>query len=116
MGAEELWLSRINGVSPKGLPAPEAYPTREAIRTHWDKVEAHIRAFLDSVDDAKRAQVVQYNDLSGNPRQAALVDILMHLANHGTDHRSQMLALLHQLGGRTLAQDAIYYTWEKPTL
>ena len=34
--------------------------------------------------------------------------VLQHVAQHGMDHRAQMLAMLHGLGAPTFAQDFIY--------
>jgi uncharacterized damage-inducible protein DinB len=37
----------------------------------------------------------------------------LHVINHGTDHRAQILAMLNQLGGETVEQDLIFYLREK---
>jgi uncharacterized damage-inducible protein DinB len=38
--------------------------------------------------------------------------VLLHVANHGTDHRAQILRLLNDLGLRTESQDYIFYVYE----
>jgi uncharacterized damage-inducible protein DinB len=40
--------------------------------------------------------------------------VLLHVANHGTDHRAQLLRLLNDLGVRTVAQDDIFYAYDHP--
>jgi len=35
--------------------------------------------------------------------------LLTHVANHGTDHRAQTFAMLHQMGAPTLEQDIILF-------
>jgi uncharacterized damage-inducible protein DinB len=35
--------------------------------------------------------------------------VLIHVANHGTDHRAQLLALLNQLGVKTFPQDYFFF-------
>ncbi|MFN8374701.1 MAG: DinB family protein [Anaerolineae bacterium] len=116
MGAEDLWLSRITGGTKLSLPAPHEYPTREAIRSAWDNVEAAWRAYLDTLTDETLTQAIHYRNLKLEPKESLLCDILMHVANHGTDHRAQTLALLHQLGAKTIEQDVIYYAREIPQL
>ena len=37
--------------------------------------------------------------------------VLVHLVNHGTDHRAQMLRILHDLGAPTFDQDFVLYRW-----
>ena len=38
--------------------------------------------------------------------------VLLHVVNHGTDHRAQILRLLNDLGVKTTAQDYIFYVYE----
>ncbi|MCE7948301.1 MAG: hypothetical protein DYG88_12830 [Chloroflexi bacterium CFX4] len=35
--------------------------------------------------------------------------MLLHLFNHGTDHRAQTLAMLHTLGAETVDQNRIAF-------
>jgi uncharacterized damage-inducible protein DinB len=38
--------------------------------------------------------------------------VLLHVANHGTDHRAQLLRQLHDLGIETTSQDYIFYIFQ----
>jgi uncharacterized damage-inducible protein DinB len=38
--------------------------------------------------------------------------VLLHVVNHGTDHRAQILRLLNELGLKTASQDYIFYVYE----
>ena len=38
--------------------------------------------------------------------------MLLHVANHGTDHRAQILRVLHDLGVQTTSQDLIFYVYD----
>lgn len=109
MGAEWLWLSRLQGESPTALPGPEDYPTRDAIRARWDEIEALIRRYMSALRDEDMLATVEYRTTSGQPRRNARWEILAHVVNHGTDHRAQILAMIHQLGGPTFGQDMIGY-------
>jgi uncharacterized damage-inducible protein DinB len=44
-----------------------------------------------------------------NPRW----QVLLHLINHGTDHRSTVLQRLHEFGAPTFDQDFITWIWRK---
>lgn len=113
MSAEWLWLSRINGVSPESLYLTADYPTRAAIRAKWDEIEADWCAYLDTLQDHQLSDVLTYISLKGKAtRHSPLWEVLTHLVNHGTDHRAQTLALIHQVGGKTVEQDFIFYAWE----
>jgi uncharacterized damage-inducible protein DinB len=37
--------------------------------------------------------------------------VLLHVANHATDHRAQILRVLHDLGAETTYQDYIFYVY-----
>jgi uncharacterized damage-inducible protein DinB len=115
MGAEWLWLSRLKGVSPDSFPAPEDYPTRTAIRTRWDEIENNWREYVGGLGNIQPSQMVTYVSINGrSERTTPLWEALIHILNHSTDHRAQTLALIHQVGGKTIEQDLIFYSWEKP--
>jgi uncharacterized damage-inducible protein DinB len=38
--------------------------------------------------------------------------VLLHVVNHGTDHRAQLLRLLNDLGVETTSQDYIFYVYD----
>lgn len=114
MGAEWLFLERVHGVSPKAIPGVEACPTREMLRAKWDTVEAGWRMFVDGLTDESMRQKLAYTSLNGQMRRETPLDeILAHIVNHGTDHRAQTLAAIHRVGGKTIEQDLIFYSWER---
>jgi uncharacterized damage-inducible protein DinB len=39
--------------------------------------------------------------------------ILLHVVNHGTDHRAQVLRALHDFGAETKEQDFIFYVFDQ---
>ena len=38
--------------------------------------------------------------------------VLLHVANHGTDHRAQILRVLKDMGVETTSQDFIFHVYE----
>ena len=38
--------------------------------------------------------------------------VLLHVVNHGTDHRAQILRVLYDLGVKTTSQDYIFYVYD----
>lgn len=113
MSAETVWFSRIQGRSPTALASETGYPTRSSIRNAWDAVEAAMRAYLSALDDAMLQRDIVYRTTKGVEHRQPLFEILAHVANHGTDHRAQILAMLHQLGAPTLEQDMLHYFRER---
>jgi uncharacterized damage-inducible protein DinB len=39
--------------------------------------------------------------------------VLAHLVNHGTDHRAQVLRVLHDFGAPTFDQDLVMHLWSR---
>ena len=115
MGAEWLFLQRVNGISPSAIPAVQEYPTREAVRAFWDTLETEWRAYVSGLHDDQLDGTITYTSLSGKQqRSQPLWELLSQILNHSTDHRAQTLAVIHQVGGKSLEQDFIFYTWENP--
>ncbi len=112
-GAERLWLRRVRQQPPVPFAAPGDYADRATLRAACDAQESEWRAFAAGLTNADVAQVIEYTSLHGNMRrESPLWMMLAQVLNHGTDHRAQILALLHQLGGPTVEQDLIIYSWE----
>lgn len=113
MSAENVWFTRLRGESPASMFNPSDYPTLDSIRQAWDKIEAQVYEYLGTLDDATLAHSLQYHNTAGNAFSTSIWGILLHLLNHGTDHRAQTLAMIHIVGGPTLDQDIIRYLREQ---
>ena len=116
MDSEWLWLRRVRGEQPDPVITTDAYPTREKVRARWDEVEVGWKEFTAGLTDQQVMQTIEYTSVNGIvKRSQPMWEGLAQIVNHATDHRAQTLALIHQVGGETLAQDFIFYSWEYPT-
>ena len=109
--AEQMWFSELRAFRPMApIPASVA-DDREAIRAYWDDVEQKIRAYL--ADDL-RDDVLFSKPITEPEEDQALFawQVLLHVANHATDHRAQLLRVLHDLGVETKSQDYIFYVFD----
>jgi uncharacterized damage-inducible protein DinB len=109
MWAEALWLTRIKG-QPRVEFGAKDYASLPAVRQYWTLIESDWRNYIASLteNDLDRSiEVVQKK--TGQTYNDGLSQILLHLVNHGTDHRAQMLRIIHDFGGETFEQDMIYY-------
>jgi uncharacterized damage-inducible protein DinB len=105
MNIDNRWFSGLRGAEVPSFLNPAHYPSPDVIREKWDRVEAHMRTFLQQLDDD---QLVQ--DFGDNMKTW---QVLFHVLNHGTDHRAQLLAMLNQLGVDTFPQDYAFFVWGK---
>jgi len=108
ISCDTVWFSGLRGVEiPEDLK-PIDFPDRESIRAHWDTIEQSMRDYLTSLQD----DMLFDKPLSGEDKDLILWQVLLHVVNHGTDHRAQLLRLLNDLGVKTESQDYIFYVFE----
>jgi uncharacterized damage-inducible protein DinB len=107
LNIDDRWFSGLRGLEVPGFINPVNYPMRGIIRAKWDEVEGHMRDYLANLrDEDLFSQPFMAND--NDPTQ--LWQILIHVVNHGTDHRAQLLTILNGLGVQTFPQDYFFYT------
>ncbi|MGE5071988.1 MAG: DinB family protein [Anaerolineae bacterium] len=108
MSADDYWFSGLRHVSRPEPLDPASFPDRGAIRLRWDGIEQSMREYLSGVRDE---MLFEKPFTDGEDPDLPLWMALLHVANHGTDHRAQILRLLHDLGIETAAQDYIFYIY-----
>lgn len=106
--ADRVWLARITGVV---LANPRAQT--EPVETEWPRVLKQWETLADSWTDSDLAAVITYKDMQGNPHQSPLHQIVMHVVNHATLHRGQVMAMFRQLGVAPPPTDLIFFYREQ---
>ena len=78
-----------NGLDPAG------YPDLDAVIGVWEEVQRQTGAFIESLTDAdaEREYTVTF-PWSGQTVTFTLTQMMLHVANHGTQHRSETAAML----------------------
>ncbi len=76
----------------------EDFPTLDAIRERWKKEEGEFRAYLSTLRAADMNAHRIYDTPEGQHRDRILWHCLLHVVNHGTQHRSEAAALLTDYG------------------
>lgn len=111
MSVDDTWFSQLRGVDfPQ--PLPDDIVDRGMIRAHWDDVERRMRDYLATLrDDILLGKPFA----DGEDKDLILWQVLLHVANHGTDHRAQLLRLLNDLGVNTQYQDYVFYAYGHST-
>ena len=107
---DKAWFSDLQGGEFQDPLAPEDFDRRERIRAHWDNVEQMMRDYLATLDD----DMLSEKPLKGEDENLILWQVLLHVVNHGTDHRAQLLRVLNDLGVETTSQDYIFYVYGNP--
>ena len=97
-GADWVWLRRWTGTSPARLPGDEVGGLA-LLRERWDPLEQEQRTFLQGLTPADLARVVDYRQFDGRPFRSPLGQMLQHVPNHATHHRSEIATMLTLLAG-----------------
>jgi uncharacterized damage-inducible protein DinB len=95
LGAEWIWRQRIQeGISPTALLNASQFTTLDLLRQRWAEEETAMRAYLGTLSDADLERTVEYQGTDGTPFRRQLWQILTHVVNHGTQHRSEVALYL----------------------
>lgn len=109
VGAERTWVARWEsgeGHLPDTWDELSVVELREELRG----VKLRQDAFLTTLDDGDLTREVHYRDRAGNPHTSSIRHMLMHVVNHATYHRGQLVTLLRQVGAVPPSTDFIRYT------
>jgi len=109
MHAQWIWLQRWKGISPRTVLRPDDFPDLDAIRTRWTALEQETRHFVETVGEAELARVIRYTNTKGEEWAYPLWQMLIHQANHATQHRSEAAMLLTEMGHSPGDLDLLIY-------
>ena len=109
LSAEVTWLQRCQGRSPLGGIDPSELPDLAAVRARWDAHDQAVAEFLAGLSPERLAIPVCYVNFSGETWEYPLWQMLLHLINHGTHHRSEIADLLTRLGQPPPPMDLLVY-------
>ena len=92
LASQRIWYARIRN-QPVNMDALNALPLSEAMELFarnakdWDD-------FLQSVEPTLLSEKITYTNSSGQTYQSSIQDIVVHMVNHGSYHRGQIVSSL----------------------
>ena len=107
--AEWIWRNRWQGSSPTVRIQPQEFPTFESLRARWAEEEKLLMQFVEDVTDEWLNSVVAYQNTRGVALQHTLWKMMVHVVNHGTQHRTEAAAMLTDFGCSPGDIDMIYF-------
>jgi uncharacterized damage-inducible protein DinB len=111
LAAEHVWLRRIRGDTPELAvwPDPEDVDMEEVGAANARGLRA-----LSAATDDELSSVVRYANSRGEEFETELLDILLHVALHGSYHRAQIALLARDAGAAPVNTDYITFVRKLP--
>ena len=97
MGAEYAWRRFLNNEKEPRERFPEPIPDITWLRERWKKENQSLWSYLNSLEDDDLQSNVA-TSWGGEDYHYLLWQCLLHLVNHGTQHRAECAALLTGFG------------------
>jgi uncharacterized damage-inducible protein DinB len=98
LDAEWGWRALFQKLDDASDLLPAAYPDLSTIESRWHTEETAMRAYLATLHDKDMESHLRYTTDTGIERDRILWHCLLHVVNHGTQHRSEAAALLTDFG------------------
>jgi uncharacterized damage-inducible protein DinB len=99
MGGQVGWLGTWQGGAPRiSLPSSEGASFLENLADWFRRSDGAVRKFIDSLDEAELGQPRIDRMPGGRERTMMLWDMMAHVVNHGTQHRSEAAMALTAMG------------------
>ncbi|EGW37167.1 DinB family protein [Desulfosporosinus sp. OT] len=112
LGAEELWLSRWRGEQGRTLLNANDFSTVDALTKRWGEFKKLLNSYLDSLKEENLMEEISYKNLKGIPYRLELWKQMLHVNNHSSYHRGQVVSMLRQLKKQPPSLDLINYYLE----
>lgn len=103
---DRRWLTGLRNQADVGHVKFEDYPTYVAAREFFESVAKNLSEYVNNLSESEL-----FENSAGSP--GPRWQILLHMINHGTDHRATVLQKLAEFGAPTFEQDLVFWLWKK---
>ena len=107
--ADRIWFSRVVD------PAIEVHRSSDLplLESDWPAIQRRWEEWADALTDADVTRPVSYKSMFGGTAETPVWQIVLHVVNHATLHRGQVVGMLRQLGAQPPATDLMFYYREQ---
>lgn len=106
--ADRIWYKRTVQPDLDMPPWNENY-SLDKLADEWRSLQSRWEAWADSLRDQDMDRVIQFRMLNGTAAESSLIHTVLHVVNHATLHRGQVVGMLRQVGVKPPATDLIFY-------
>lgn len=109
ISAQIIWLNRVKDLPTTPFPLWQKYKLSELFTMNMEST-ANWNNFILANRSESFAEMIDYKNMEGKRFETLLQDIMIHVVNHGTHHRAQILTLLKSQGVDPGPLDFIVFT------
>lgn len=113
LSAQRRWLARFAGQAELPHLDRAAFPDLISWIVAWEESAAGVEAFLASLTDEQLELPLTWSLADGERVSLPLWQAVLHLVNHASYHRGQVVSLLRQMGYPPPSTDLILYFRER---
>lgn len=96
--AQDIWYRRMHGESPNTWPSHHFQGTlNEAIENIHNSSVDYVR-FIENLPENEYKKAIEFKSLDGTAYFNTIEEIVMHVMNHSTYHRGQLITMLRTAG------------------
>ena len=95
---EDLWLARMREAISPDHPDPGDFPDLAAVRSRWEEVDSAMVRFVNQLTFYDLDRYVSYVNSLDETWEYQIWQMLLHQANHATQHRSELATMLTAYG------------------
>jgi len=106
--ADRIWFARLTG-GPAPDFAADAVRDVSALQNGWTALLERWKAWAADLTDEQALAQIAYSDTKGRPWKQPLWQLILHVVNHGTQHRGQVSGFLRSLGHTPPPTDLVYF-------
>jgi uncharacterized damage-inducible protein DinB len=113
LSSQRRWLARFSGLAEDPPLRTADFPDLLTWIQAWEESASGVEAFLASLTDEQLELPLNWTASSGEAATAPLWQAVLHLVNHATYHRGQVVSLLRQMGYPPPSTDLIAFFRER---
>jgi uncharacterized damage-inducible protein DinB len=114
LDAQFIWDQRLHGNSIADWPGKNFNGTASEAGDLLIKSSHNLEKYVQGLTEKDLKQIIAYRNIKGEPFKNPVWEILVHLINHGTYHRGQLVTMLRGSGFTAVTStDMINYFRER---
>lgn len=112
--AQDIWYKRLHGASPNTWPSHHFKGSIEEAVTAIEQNSIDFVRFIEKLPENGHLASVEFKSTDGTSYFNTVEEIVMHVMNHSTYHRGQLITMLRSAGFTAVGStDMIRYYREK---